>query len=254
MALVDNAPLRAAVAAFAAKSEQETYLEVVRSVFQGDLLLDSTGSTITTTEDGTSIAAGSTLAFHEGTGPDGGRALFAFTRQEEVGRMHASEPAAVQTIGQPASGAVEFAVAQGYDWLYLDPAGPTCALKLADLTFVLRNPRNDAVKAALAVGRAAVVDAMAAGGILFYAVKENPDGSVQVRTSTGPGGVPARLAFTSAAEIAVRGPGDAFAPIDIARVVADALAEPFVGLVINPAGPWVGLFPDELAEIARRLS
>ena len=224
----------------------------MRCLLQGDLLFDSTGSAITMTADGGSIAAGSTFAFHEGIGPDGGRALFAFTRQEEVQRMHADAPDSVQTIGQPATGVLEFAAGQGYQWLYIDPAGPTCALKIPDLDFVLRNPRNDAVKAALAVGREAVVDAMGSGGILFYAVNETPDG-VQVRTSTGPDNKPVRLAFTSPAEVAARSVGDPFSAIDIARIVNDALAEPFTGLVINPAGPWIGLYPEDLTEVRRRL-
>ena len=102
MALVDNIPLRYSVTAFAAESNQATYLDVVRNTLQGDLLLDSTGSTITMADE-SHIAAGSTFAFHEGTGPDGERALFAFTRQEEVIRMHADTPDAVQTLAQPAA-------------------------------------------------------------------------------------------------------------------------------------------------------
>jgi len=44
MHLVDNLTLRTAVEAFAATPNQGTYLEVVRNCFQGDLLLDATGS------------------------------------------------------------------------------------------------------------------------------------------------------------------------------------------------------------------
>ena len=252
--LVDNLPLRTAVEAFAAESNQQTYWEVLRNTLQGDLLYDITGSTPPV--DGV-LQKGAVLRFHEGTGPDGGRALFAFTRQEEAQKMHPDEPAS--TLGQSAPSALDFAKSQGYAWLYIDPAGPTCGLEMKDVDFTLRGERNDAVKAALAtVGspdevRRAVIDAMSLGGSLLLGVNERPDGTVQVRTSTGPNDVPVSLAFTSAVEVVVRNPGDAWSAVPIARIVADAITEPFQGLVLNPAGPWLGLYPDELREIQSRL-
>lgn len=256
MALVDNIPLRHSLTAFAAESNQATYLDVIRNTLQGDLLLDSTGSTITMADD-SHIAAGSTFAFHEGIGPDGERALFAFTRQDEVIRMHADTPDAVQTLGQPAAATLEFAAEHGYHWLYIDPAGPTCAIKISDVDFALRTHRNEAVKAAIFAPKphrtGAVVDALSRGGQLLYAVQELPDEQVQVRTSTSPSGEPVALAFTSAAEVLVRNATDAWAAIDIERIVADALAPPFTGLIINPGGPWGELTRDDLLEVQRRL-
>lgn len=126
--LVDNAPLREAMARGAGSDELFALLR------QGDLLLDITGSSIThtTVDDAPAIAAGSTFTVHEAERDGGGRILFAFTRQEEVTRMHADNPNAVQTLGQPAAGLLEFAVSQGYDWLYVDPESPaTAALDLA---------------------------------------------------------------------------------------------------------------------------
>ena len=252
MDLVDNAPLRTAVAAFAAKPDQATYLEVVRNCLQGNLLFDSTGSSITMTEDGSSIAAGSTFHFREGKGPNGERAIFAFTRQEEAQRMHPDEPAT--TMGQPAGGVFEFAKSQGYGWVYIDPAGPTCGVGIPDVDFVLRNARNDAVKNAIGAGKPSdVLDALALGAPLMYAVIEHPDKSVEVRTSVSPDGKPVRLAFTSAAEVAARSTTDAFATIDLARIVSDALEAPFEGLVINPAGPWTVLGPEQLRILQGRL-
>jgi len=251
--LVDNLPLRTAVEAFAANSNQQTYWEVLRNTLQGDLLFDITGSTPPV--DGV-LQKGAVLRFHEGTGPDGGRALFAFTRQEEAQKMHPDEPAA--TLGQNAASTLDFAKSQGYAWLYIDPAGPTCGLQMTDVDFTLRGERNDAVKAALAtVGspdevRRAVIDAMSLGGSLLLGVDEQPEG-VRVRTSTGPNDVPVCLAFTSAVEVVVRNAGDAWSAVPIARIVSDALIPPFEGLVLNPAGPWLGLYPDELREIQSRL-
>lgn len=252
--LVDNVPLRAAVEAFAGNSNQQTYGEVLRNTLQGDLLFDITGSTPPV--DGV-LQKGAVLRFHEGTGPDGGRALFAFTRQEEAQKMHPDEPAA--TLGQSAAGTLDFAKSQGYAWLYIDPAGPTCGLQMSDVDFTLRGECNDAVKAALATPgspntvRRAVIDAMSLGGSLLMGINEHPDGTIEVRTSTGPNDVPVRLAFTSAVEVVMRYAGDAWAAVPIARIVSDALTPPFEGLVLNPAGPWLGLYPDELQEIQSRL-
>ncbi|MGV8894962.1 MAG: SseB family protein [Rhodoglobus sp.] len=256
--LVDNASLRHAIAQFVEKSDQSSYLEVVRNILHGSLLLDTTGSEIAMTEDGSSIAEGSTFAFREGTGPDGERALFAFTRQAEVVRMHEDAPAAVQTVAQPAAATLAFAAEQGYTWLYLDPAGPTCGVKLADIEFALKTARNDAVKTALDTDgptwmKTAVIDALSKGGTLLYAVNETPDG-VQVRTSTNPDGQHVALAFTSAAEVVVRSTSDSWTAIDVSRIVSDALGENFSGLVINPAGPWVELGRDDLLQVQSRLA
>ncbi len=252
MSLVDNAPLREAVAAFSARSEQSTYFEVLRLLMQGSVLFDITGSEISRNDDG-SIAVGSRFQIRGGKGPDGERALFVFTRQEEVAKLH-PEGTRTQTLGQPAASVLEFAARQGDSWLYIDPAGPTCAIKLSEVDFLLRNPHNDAVRDALPQGRGQVLDALAKGGVLFYAITEQPYGALQVHTANGPGGAPARLAFTSPIEVLVSAPGAAWSAIDVARVVDDALAPPFAGLVINPATPWVGLHPDELEAVRSRLT
>ena len=255
--LVDNVPLRRAIADFAEKSEQSNFLEVVRNLMHGSLLFDTTGSEISMTEDGSSVAKGSTFAFREGTGPDGERALFAFTRQEEVLRMHEDAPATVQTLAQPAASSLEFAKEHGYGWLYLDPAGPTCGVRLADVEFLLTSVRNDTVKAAIDTAgptwmKNAVIDALSLGGQLLYAVNESPEG-VQVRTSTNPDGQGVALAFTSAAEVVVRSTTDSWTAIEVSRIIKDALGENFSGLVINPSGPWVELGRDDLLQVQSRL-
>lgn len=256
--LVDNVPLRRAIADFAEKNDQPSYLEVVRNLLHGELLLNTTRSSVSMTEDGPSISAGSTFTIRGGSGPDGERALFAFTRQEEALRMDEDAPETVQTLAQPAASTLEFAAEHGYAWLYLDPAGPTCGVKIAEVEFVITTHRNNAVKAALDSDdptelKEAVVDALSVGGQLLYAVKQAPDG-VQVRTSTSPDGQTFALAFTSAAEVMVRGSSDSWVAIDISRVVSDALGEGFSGLVINPAGPWIELNRDDLLQVQSRLA
>ena len=58
----------------------------------------------------------------------------------------------------PATGALELAQQQGDAWLYIDPAGPTCALAAAEIDFALRNPHNEPLKAALAALHAGQTD------------------------------------------------------------------------------------------------
>lgn len=118
--LVDNVPLRAALERGAPAEE------VVRLLDQGDLLFDITGSSITMSGD--TMLAGSRISIREGEADDGSRILLAFTRQQEVLRLHADAPDSVQTLGQSAAGALEFARTQGYAWLHLDPASPASAL------------------------------------------------------------------------------------------------------------------------------
>jgi hypothetical protein len=251
---VDNVVLREAVIAFEAAPSPQLYWEVIRLSLQNNLLFDVTGSPTPVIEDGV-MAQGTTFQLRGGTAPDGRQALFAFTNQEQAQRMHSDEP--VQTLGQPAPGAVDVARSQGYAWLYIDPAGPTCGINLDDVAHLTAEHRNDAVRQALTTPgdhelRAAVIAALILGGPLLVGVGEH-DGVQQVRTSVDPDRGPVLLAFTSGAEIAVRNPGDAWAVRDVASVIAEALAEPFHGLVINPAGPWIGLDHDELRGIQSRL-
>jgi hypothetical protein len=254
---VDNVPLREAIAAFAEKPEQSTYLDVVRNCLQGELLLDSTGSDRPSIADDGAVSypPGSRLQFAGGTGPDGEPALFAFTSQEQVVRMHPDDPAAVQTIVQPAAGALELITSDRYGWIYIDPAGPTCAITRKDATFALGGARNDDVKEAIPLGNSAVLSALAQNGPLLLAVEASSvpasgmadgDTPVRIRTSDGPNGETMLLAFTSGPEVSARNVEDAFATRPAMDIVAQAAAPPYDGLVINPGGPWAAFSSDEL--------
>ncbi len=266
MVPVDNAPLRDAVAAFAAAPQQDTYLDVVRTCLQGTLLLDSTGSDrpVQLEGGGYGYAPGAVLQFAGGTGPDGTRALFAFTSQEQVVRMHADAPSDVQSFVQQATAVLELVASdESYGWLYIDPAGPTCAIARRDVDFALRGDRNDAVKAALTLAdeserRAAVLDALKQDGPLLLAIDAGsvPEGGVadggpvRIRTSQGPSGETVLLAFTSGPEVSARNVDDAFATRPANEVVRNALDPAYAGLVINPSGPWIALSRDELESVA----
>jgi hypothetical protein len=266
---VDNASLRAAVEAFATTPEQPSYLDVVRGCLQGRLLLDSTGSDRPTVEaDGSySFPAGATLQFAGGTGPDGAPALFAFTSQQQINRMHPDDLSSVQALVQPAAGALQLASTERYGWLYIDPAGPTCAISNRDATFALRGERNDAVKAALEIadpqlGKAAVLDALAHNGPLLLAVDTDSvpasgvsNGTpIRLRDSVDPDGNPVLLAFTSGPEVSARNIADSFATRSAAEIMLDAIQAPYSGLVINPGGPSMGLSAGELRTVLDRIA
>lgn len=254
---VENATLRAAVVAFGAAPNDSTYIEVLRCCLQGQVLFDITGSTRpVVAEDGTAnFAKGSVLKFASGAGADDQPAIFAFTSQAEVLRMHPDAPDDVQTLVQTAPSVLEFLVSQPYAWLYLDPAGPTCAISKADAQHALRGERNDAVKNALQSGdRGAVLDALALGGSLTLAVEGTDPERTRVRSTTGPDGSDMLLAFTSGPEVSARNSTDGYAAVAIEQVIRDALTAPYSGLVLNPAGPWMALDHDDLRGVLARIS
>ena len=265
---VDNTDLRETIAAFSEKPEQQTYLDVLRGCLTGQLLLDSTGSDrpVIGADGSFSYPVGATLQFGGGTGPDGEPALFAYTSQEQVARMHPDDEDAVQSIVQPAAGVLSLVTSEKYGWLVLDAGGPTCAIAARDAEFALRGERNDAVKEALSLDdplerQQAVIDALAENGPLILAVDSASvpesgvaDGSpVQLRTSQAPDGTPVLLAFTSGVEVSARNVEDAFATRRVVDIIRETLDGPFSGLVINPNGPWVALGTAELADILGRI-
>ena len=208
---VRNEPLRAAVEAFAAEPGAPAVIDVLRHCLHGPLLLDVTGSDITRVGDG-QIAEGSTIAVSGGQGPDGKAALFAFTSHAELARMHPQDGTQVQSLVQAAADVLQMAKAQQAGWLYLDPAGPTCALAADDIDFAVRVPRNDAVRDALEPGTP----------------RE------------------AQLAFTSGPEVVASCPDAQIATQDAADVLAAVRSGGHAGLVLNAAGPWVYVSAAEL--------
>jgi hypothetical protein len=247
--LVDNAAVRRAVGRFAAQPGQRGALDVLRECMYGDLLFDVTGSDAFTADV---LAPGSRLQIRTGTGPDGGSALYAFTRNDEIGRLY-PPGTRTQSLVTSAVGALELARQQDHAWLYLDPAGPTCALSAAEIDFALRNPSNPALKEAPAryaagnTDRAAIAALLRRPGPLLLAADDSISGHVGVRTVTHPDGGTSLFAFTSAPEVLAFNPGDTVAAMTIEEVLDTARRHGDTGIVLNPAGPSIRL---SLAEIA----
>jgi hypothetical protein len=250
--LVDNARVRRAVAAFAADPKQATMIDVLRACLSGDLLLDATGSEVDL-KDG-KMQTGAMIRISHHVGPDGKRALLAFTSNAEVARMH-PDGARYQSIAQPAVAVMEMAKRQGAGWLYIDPAEKAAALSSADIDYALRHPRNDRLSRAIAAGetggsRAAIIAAMREPGSLLLAGKleegQSPTASPRLKVAKRPDGSTALLAFTSAPEVAARNPADGIINTTTTKVIEQLQSGKFASIVVNPGGPWVELTRAEL--------
>lgn len=251
MTLVDNATVRRAVEAFGAKPDQRGVLDVPRSCMYGELLFDVTGSD--EPEDGT-FAAGAHLQFRGGAGPDGGRALYVFTRQEEIARLYDSDTR-IQSMATPATGALSFARSRRDAWLYIDPAGPTCALSAADIDFALGNPSNEPLKAALAAFDAGDADRqdvlevlLTEGPLLLGADGNSVPGKTLLRSMTLSDGSTALVAFTSAPEVAAHNAFDGPGSFTTLRVLDMIRKNRHGGIVINPAGPSITFSAAEIGD------
>lgn len=235
---VDNAALRAAIGIFAAAPGQEAFLNVLRQAMAGELLLDVTGS-------GPDAAAGR-LAVTTAATPDGGTALVAFTRQEELGRFRANAGTPgenVQSLAQPAVGVLDFFLRdERYGALYLDPAGPACALARRDVQFALASPHHDRLKNLLAEQPSQQQLFMALcgeGQQQLLLAERTVNGRPQPVVVPGEGERPAPvlLAFTSAAEVAAYDSSLGFRPFDADWILKFVVDQGIGGLRINPAGP-----------------
>lgn len=256
---VANPRVRAAVEAFAEAPSAEGSMDVLRACLQGALLLDITGSDITLTEDGTAIAPGSTVQVAYGTGPDGEPAGLAYTSQAELARAH-PDGAEVQSLVQPATAVLADVQTNDHRWLYVDPAGPTCALSREEIDFALNVPRNDALREALEAADAdpdrhgELVEALQAEGTLVVALGGGAPAEGQTGEQTEasvlggelPDGSPGLFVFTSGPEAVASAPEATLAVVTTSDV-HDMLREGgFRGLVVNPAGPWAAVPAAEL--------
>lgn len=225
-----NPGLAAAVAAFAGNPSPQTRFHVLRWCMYGSLILGSPGT------------AG------QAEGPDGEPALIASTSGDGSQR--------------PSVAVLEQAVAEGYRWLLLDPAGPSCALARPDLGFALHGDRNDAVRAALGDRRDSrtdrlVTEALAGGGYLLLGVDPTSiSGSgegVRLRSAHEPDGDVYLFAYTSGPEGVSRHASDSFASRPVEQVLGIVVDGRYAGLAINPSGPSATLSAADCRQVLARL-
>jgi hypothetical protein len=159
-----------------------------------------------------------------------------------------------QSLVTPATGALGLVRRQGDAWLYIDPAGPTCALSAAEIDFALRNPNNEALKSALAsfhaglANRQSVVEMLRQDAPLLLAADDRSvPGKIGVRSMTMPDGSSALLAFTSAPEVVAFNASDAVTSTTTLKVLDAVRNDGYSGIVVNPAGPSIAVPMWELA-------
>lgn len=229
--LVDNFALRGAVASFASKPEQKSMLDVLRQSLGGLALLDITGS-----EPGT-------MTIWSGSGPDGKPALFAFTNQEQVEKFHRqrNDNRPTQTLVVPADSLPQMVLDKpDSNWLYIDPAGPTCALTRQDLQFATQGKPNTSVKNALG-GNPTQQDlftALCSGNRVYLAETIAPNGQASVLTLPDSYGVERLAVFTSPAEIAAWDSALKIRDAAVGGVLTHVFRSRIAGIVLNPGGPF----------------
>ncbi|WDF34311.1 SseB family protein [Arthrobacter agilis] len=230
---VGNDRVARAVAQFAERPDQRTMIEVLRACLTGELLLDVTGSD----------AASPVLRGF--VGANGLTALGVFTAQADLARFVAGQPDAAgepQSLAMPGASALQTALKDtGADWVYVNPAGPTCALARPDLEFALQGPPNRALReAVLRQGSQQELFTAMLGDSRVFLGEVERDGRKQPITVSGDGvgsTVTQLAVFTSAAEVAAHDPAAAvraFTPGRVAQLVFD---QRLGGMLIDPAGP-----------------
>jgi hypothetical protein len=145
-----------------------------------------------------------------------------------------------------ATDALGLARQQDDAWLYIDPAGPTCALSAAEIDFALRNPNNEPLKTAVAALDAGHTDRrdvlqmlLAEGPMLLAADEKTVPGKVGVRSMALADGSSALVGFTSAPEVVAFDPSDAVVTLTTLEVLEMVRRDGYSGIVINPAGPSI---------------
>lgn len=159
-----------------------------------------------------------------------------------------------QSLVTSAVGAMELALHHRDAWLYIDPAGPTCALSASEMDFALRNPRNDPLKMAVAdlhagrIQRPTILEVLRSDGSMLMAADETTiPGKIGFRSVTLRDGSAALIGCSSAAEVVAFNPADAVTVLTTLKVVDEVLKNGYAGLMVNPAGPFVFFPSSELA-------
>lgn len=234
---VQNDRVADAVVLFAQSPDQRTMIEVLRACLAGELLLDVSGS-----DAGSPVLRGF-------VGANDVPALGVFTSQAELARFVEVQPGAVgapQSLALPGATALQAALKDtAAGWVYVNPAGPTCALARPDIEFALQGPPNHALREAVIRqgSQQELFTAMLGQSAVFLGEIER-DGRKQPITvpgagdGAGSGSAGMHLAvFTSAAEVAAFDPAAsvrAFTPGWVAQLVFD---QRLGGMLIDPAGP-----------------
>ncbi|NMR29549.1 SseB family protein [Crystallibacter degradans] len=229
---VDNRLVREAIEEFSRNPGQQAAVNVLRQVIGSELLLDITDAG--NGRPGISIVEA-----------NGVPAVLAFTSQETLAafRANTGRPGAPASWVQRGEELLKFVDSRPeVHYLYLDPAGPSCALGRPEIHFAVASMVNPGLKAAAGTQSAApaVAELSAQGARVLLA--DNKDQSGQGRgplVLAGPEGQPVLPVFSSGVEVAAFDSSARFTEVDAAWVLDTIRRNPDRELVINPAGPSV---------------
>jgi hypothetical protein len=241
--------VREALAVWAEQKDARTFADVLRRTLVGDLLLDMTGSSISTS-DGRTVTGG-TLQINSTTDNAGKNLLLAFTRHDALTQLR-GEPG--QSLVQSAA-AVLAQAARDHEGIVIDGAfiaySPEIGQHLTDdpeartplsTALVERTLPSADLLALLATSTVYVVPTVrvddAGAEIQTLATTRGPDGSVYAVVGSAP------------AEIWAWSPGGPVRGTDMAHVARIVQEDGFAGIVINPAKPDVVMPTAVLARFA----
>lgn len=226
--LVDNVVVRDAVAGFAAEPGPASMMEVLRQCMGGELLLDVSGS---------DPERPAVRAF-EGVG--GEPSMAAFTNQDQLSLFQEGQGGgAVQSLAVPGSTALALMLNDPSSrWLYVDPAGPTCALARADVEFAVQGTPKAGLKDVLthSPSQQEIFTALTGGTTLFLGERERQGKKGPTIVQDDDGGSLLAV-FTSAAEVAAHDPMLVPRQFSAGWMAEFTFRQRLGGLMINPAGP-----------------
>jgi hypothetical protein len=230
---VRNNRVADAVAQFAQDPGQRSMIDVLRACLAGELLLDVTGS-----DPASPVLRGF-------AGANDVPAIGVFTDQSELARFlegQADAAGAPQSLALPGVLALQTALQDtGVGWVYVNPAGPTCALARPDIEFALQGPPNQALReAVLRQGSQQELFTAMLGDTRVFLGEIERDGRKQPLTVPveKDGSVEIHLAvFTSAAEVAAFDATAAVRAFTPEWVMQLVFGQRLAGMLIDPAGP-----------------
>lgn len=245
--------VREALAVWAEQKDARTFADVLRRTLVGELLLDVTGSTLTSGD--VRLQPGATLQINSNHDQAGKHLLLAFTGHDELSRLR-EKPG--QSLVEPAA-AVLARAARNYDGIVIDGRspgafiayGPEISQHLTDDPEA-RTPLSTALVERTAPMRD-LMSLLAASTLFVIPTVRVDDAGAEIQTlatTRGPDGSAYAVVGSAPAELWAWSPGGAVRGTDLAHVARIVQEDGFAGIVINPAQPSAVLPVAALAQHA----
>lgn len=226
---VDNRRVASAVRKFSEEPGKAAAINVLRHIIGSELLLDAT--------DNPEHPGISVIEAH------GAPSVLAFTSQEKLAEYRAStgRPGAPVSWVQPGEELLKFVDShQDIAYLYIDPAGPTCALGRPEIGFAAGSLANADLKRAVGQGDTGAVAEQfkRPGAAVLTADRAGEEGSAEGPVLLkGPDGKPILPVFSSGPEVAAFRPSARFRQVPATWAIDMLRKTPDLTVVVDPAGP-----------------